>query len=269
MARHRTRRGGVTFGSLISRGKEALKGRLTKAGVFDTPAYQAAATASKDAKAAVTSPVGKAVATQASVLTTSQPTAAPVSVAAPAAPAPMARPVPTVAPVPASAASAKLPADEAQLVSYILWCNDAKAGDTQIATVSKQVADAAVDVKNKERNLAVLAALGSLATDVKALLDEGTPTTLDFEATKNPGIAKDFNLYEMVERIMDEAARARVAKAIASTQPDPKAPGDRKFLPGTINRIASGIRIALQKKLLLGGKTRRLRKGRRQTRRRV
>lgn len=249
MARsRRTRRGAGLFDRI-------------KAAAAQTPLGQAAAKFRQDvAPRPAVNPYGRSAG----------PVGAPIPMATPvalAAPAPLPQPAPMAAPM--AGPPAALSRSEAGLVSQFLYTLESGRPPTPDISPAADIAKAAVSVKNRDRNLKLLDGLAALSKDVKELIDAGTPQTVPFETAKLQGIEDSSEPFTQYETLSDPAVRARVARAVVSAQDPRGKPNERRFLPGTINQIAAAVRMAMQKKLLLGGKTRRARKVRRQTRRRV
>lgn len=144
---------------------------------------------------------------------------------------------------------------EKQLVTSIVYVNDnPRFIDSIVAAVVK----GAVAAKNKERNLALLAALPRLAERVKELYDTGVPA---MKPNELPGDWANFNAYTAFERLTDPEFREVVAQQLVSMQ-GKETKDARQYLSGAVNMVASAIRTGMQRKLLLGG-----RKTRRSTRR--
>jgi hypothetical protein len=265
MARSRTRRGAGLFGRI-------------KQAAAQTPLGQAAAQAMKDARSFQNS----AAASQARQLygipppttgyanpygrSASGPTATPVPVATPVV-APVAAPVPVATPVSAPQSLSVMGRD---VVSDILFQLDSGRPFTPDDYVPKSVAkEGKKQVKNRDRNLALLEAVGTLSKEVKALLDTKPAQTVPFESVKvNLSYGKNFTDFAKYEALAKPEFRAEVAQGLVTAQDPPGKPNERRFLPGVINQLATAIRGAMQKELLLGGRTRRVHKLRRVTRRR-
>ena len=257
MARSRTRRtrGAGLFDSLASN----FKARAERSGLTSTPEYQVAATMARGATSAYRSPVGQAVRQQAA-MTARQAIGVPAPMAQPVAPVPMAQPVaPAPAPM-AQVAAPSLSPEEVGLATIFL------VGQTD-ESFRKEVADAAariaVNVKNRDKNLALLDGIAKVAAEVKALHDSGAPmgASMRVSGNRKPGA-----LAQLLPMLEDAAVRSRVAAyLVAAREPGPN---ERRFLAGSINQLATAVRIAFQQKLLLGGKTRRRARKSRATRRR-
>ena len=233
----RTRKGGF-LGSLA---KSALKSAVNRSGLSSTPEYQAAKAAYKDARSAYQSPVGQAVRAQAM------------------APPPMARPVaqPMAQPM---AAGPSLSPDEIALATIFLI---GQSNETFRQDIAKAATSQAVTLKNRDKNVALLDGVGKLATEVKALHESGAPMGApgQISGIRNPG-----TLAQMLPMLQDPSVRSRIATYLVTAR-EP-GPNERRFLAGSINQLATAIRIAFQQKLLLGGKTRRQGRKGRSTRRR-
>jgi hypothetical protein len=156
------------------------------------------------------------------------------------------------------------------VVSDILFQLDSGRPFTPDDYVPKSIAkEGKTQVKNRDRNLALLEAVGTLSKEVKALLDTKPAQTVPFESVKvNLSSGKYFSDFAKYEALTKPEFRAEVAQGLVSAQDPPGKPNERRFLPGVINQLATAIRGAMQKELLLGGRTRRNRKMRRITRRR-
>ena len=241
----RTRKGGF-LGSLA---KSALKSAVNRSGLSSTPEYQAVKAAYKDARSAYQSPVGQAVRAQAM------------------APPPMARPVaqpmaqamaqPVAQPM---AAGPSLSPDEIALATIFLI---GQSNETFRQDIAKAATSQAVTLKNRDKNVALLDGVGKLATEVKALHESGAPMGApgQISGIRNPG-----TLAQMLPMLQDPSVRSRIATYLVTAR-EP-GPNERRFLAGSINQLATAIRIAFQQKLLLGGKTRRQGRKGRSTRRR-
>jgi len=233
----RTRKGGF-LGSLA---KSALKSAVNRSGLSSTPEYQAVKAAYKDARSAYQSPVGQAVRAQGM------------------APPPMARPVaqPMAQPM---AAGPSLSPDEIALATIFLI---GQSNETFRQDIAKAATSQAVTLKNRDKNVALLDGVGKLATEVKALHESGAPMggPGQISGIRNPG-----TLAQMLPMLQDPSVRSRIATYLVTAQ-EP-GPNERRFLAGSINQLATAIRIAFQQKLLLGGKTRRQGRKGRSTRRR-
>ena len=237
----RTRKGGF-LGSLA---KSALKSAVNRSGLSSTPEYQAVKAAYKDARSAYQSPVGQAVRAQAM------------------APPPMARPVaqPMAQPVAQPmAAGPSLSPDEIALATIFLI---GQSNETFRQDIAKAATSQAVTLKNRDKNVALLDGVGKLATEVKALHESGAPMGApgQISGIRNPG-----TLAQMLPMLQDPSVRSRIATYLVTAR-EP-GPNERRFLAGSINQLATAIRIAFQQKLLLGGKTRRQGRKGRSTRRR-
>ena len=118
-------------------------------------------------------------------------------------------------------------------------------------------------LKNRDKNVALLDGVGKLATEVKALHESGAPMGApgQISGIRNPG-----TLAQMLPMLQDPSVRSRIATYLVTAR-EP-GPNERRFLAGSINQLATAIRIAFQQKLLLGGKTRRQGRKGRSTRRR-
>ena len=233
----RTRKGGF-LGSLA---KSALKSAVNRSGLSSTPEYQAVKAAYKDARSAYQSPVGQAVRPQAM------------------APPPMAQPVaqPVAQPM---AAGPSLSPDEIALATIFLI---GQSNETFRQDIAKAATSQAVTLKNRDKNIALLDGVGKLATEVKALHESGAPMGApgQISGIRNPG-----TLAQMLPMLQDPSIRSRIATYLVTAR-EP-GPNERRFLAGSINQLATAIRIAFQQKLLLGGKTRRQGRKGRSTRRR-
>jgi hypothetical protein len=237
----RTRKGGF-LGSLA---KSALKSAVNRSGLSSTPEYQAVKAAYKDARSAYQSPVGQAVRAQAM------------------APPPMARPdaQPVAQPVAQPmAAGPSLSPDEIALATIFLI---GQSNETFRQDIAKAATSQAVTLKNRDKNVALLDGVGKLATEVKALHESGAPMggPGQISGIRNPG-----TLAQMLPMLQDPSIRSRIATYLVTAR-EP-GPNERRFLAGSINQLATAIRIAFQQKLLLGGKTRRQGRKGRSTRRR-
>ena len=245
----RTRKGGF-LGSLA---KSALKSAVNRSGLSSTPEYQAVKAAYKDARSAYQSPVGQAVRAQAMA---PPPMARPV--AQPMA-QPMAQPVaqPMAQPM---AAGPSLSPDEIALATIFLI---GQSNETFRQDIAKAATSQAVTLKNRDKNVALLDGVGKLATEVKALHESGAPMGApgQISGIRNPG-----TLAQMLPMLQDPSVRSRIATYLVTAR-EP-GPNERRFLAGSINQLATAIRIAFQQKLLLGGKTRRQGRKGRSTRRR-
>lgn len=245
----RRQRGGL-FSGLAARAKQMAA---------QTPFGQAAAQMMRDMRQpygpAPVNPYGRSAG----------PVAAPVPVATPVA-APVAAPVPVATPV---AAPQSLSVMGRDVVSDILFQLDSGRPFTPDDYVPKSVAkEGKKQVKNRDRNLALLEAVGTLSKEVKALLDTKPAQTVPFESVKvNLSYGKNFTDFQKYEALTKPEFRAEVAQGLVTAQDPPGKPNERRFLPGVINQLATAIRGAMQKELLLGGRTRRNRKLRRSTRR--
>ena len=241
----RTRKGGF-LGSLA---KSALKSAVNRSGLSSTPEYQAVKAAYKDARSAYQSPVGQAVRAQAM---------APPPMARPVA-QPMAQPVaqPVAQPM---AAGPSLSPDEIALATIFLI---GQSNETFRQDIAKAATSQAVTLKNRDKNVALLDGIGKLATEVKALHESGAPMGApgQISGIRNPG-----TLAQMLPMLQDPSIRSRIATYLVTAR-EP-GPNERRFLAGSINQLATAIRIAFQQKLLLGGKTRRQGRKGRSTRRR-
>lgn len=245
MARSRTQRTGGFLGKLA---KAAVSRAITRSGLSTTPEYQAAKSAINDVRTAYQSPTAQAV--RAQVMAPPPPMARPV--ATPAPPPPMAQPV---------ASSPSLSEDELALATLFLVGQSNESFRKEVADAAARIA---VTVKNRDKNIALLDGIGKLATEVKALHDSGAPmgATARISGNRKPGA-----LAQLLPMLEDAGVRSRVATYLVTAR-EP-GPNERRFLAGSINQLATAVRIAFQQKLLLGGKTRRrARKLRRITRRR-
>jgi hypothetical protein len=180
---------------------------------------------------------------------------------------PVATPIPVATPVIAPTQLSPMARD---VVADILFQLDSGRPFTPDEYIPKSVAkEGKKQVKNRDRNLALLEAVGSLSKEVKALLDTKPAQTVPFESVKvNLSLGKNFGDFQKYEALTNPMFRAEVAQALVSAQDPPGKPNERRFLPGVINQLAGAIRGAMQKELLLGGRTRRNRKARQSTRRR-
>jgi hypothetical protein len=232
MGTHTRRKGGF-LGSLA---KAAAKQVINRSGLSSTPEYQAAKAAFKDARSAYQTPRAQPVAT----------------------PPPMAPP-PVAAPQPVAAAPS-LSEDEVALATiFLIGQTDGSFRDE----IAKAATSQAIAMKNRDKNVALLDGIGKLATEVKALHESGAPmgAAARISGNRRPGA-----LAQMLPLLADAGVRSRVAAyLVAAREPGPN---ERRFLSGTINQLATAVRLAFQQKLLLGGKTRRRARKGRATRRR-
>jgi len=247
----RTRRNGGFLKSLAKAyvnnvalpvGKYAVKQAINRSGLSSMPEYQAAKTAFKDARTAYQSPVAQAVRAQAP---------------------PMARPVATPMPQPVAQPVASAPSlseNELALATIFLVGQSNEAFRQEIA---KAATSQAVAIKNRDKNLALLDGIGKLATEVKALHESGAPMGA---AARISGDRRPGPLAQMLPMLQDPAVRSRIATYLVTAR-EP-GPNERRFLSGSINQLATAIRLGFQQKLLLGGKTRRQARKGRATRRR-
>jgi hypothetical protein len=217
-------------------GKYAVKQAINRSGLSSTPEYQAAKTAYRDVRSAYQSPTVQAI--------------RPVPMAQPV---PMARPValPVTAPVPQpmAAAAPSLSEDELALATIFLVGQSDGSFREEIA---KAATSQAVAIKNRDKNLALLDGVGKLASEVKALHESGAPMGA---AARISGNRRPGPLAQLLPMLQDPAVRSRVAAyLVAAREPGPN---ERRFLSGSINQLATAIRIGFQQKVLLGGKTRR------------
>ena len=246
----RTRRKGGFFGSLA---KAAAKQVINRSGLSSTPEYQAAKAAFKDARSAYQSPAAQAVRAQV-MAPPPVPMARPVAMAPPPMAAPMA------APMAMAAAAPMLSADELALATIFLVGQSNGSFRDEIA---KAATSQAVAIKNRDKNLALLDGIGKLATEVKELHESGAPMGA---AARISGDRRPGPLAQLLPMLQDPGVRSRVAAyLVAAREPGPN---ERRFLSGSINQLATAIRIAFQQKVLLGGKTRRRARKGRATRRR-
>jgi hypothetical protein len=200
------------------------------------PEYQAAKSAFKDVRSAYQSPAVRPIAV-------AQPVAQPMAV-------PVARP----------AAGPSLSPDEIALATIFLI---GQSNETFRQDIAKAATSQALALKNRDKNVALLDGVGKLATEVKALHESGAPMggPGQISGIRNPG-----TLAQMLPMLQDPSVRSRIAAYLVTAQ-EP-GPNERRFLAGSINQLATAIRIAFQQKLLLGGKTRRQGRKGRSTRRR-
>lgn len=272
--------------------KFAVKQAMKQPGIANAPEVQAAQAMFRDAKAAYQSPQGQAMLNQmvqaarspqaqamvsqaGQIAKSPQAQAAATGLLAAAAPqlARYATPVPVAAPAaPAAPAvpSGPLTVNDMSIVRTVLWHYANGNPPTPEDLPAGPIAQTAKAINNKDRNNAVLTAMGDLAKEVKTLHDAGTPQTLSFESAKEMGRGRNemSNTFLLYETLTDPAVRSRIARTLVSVQDPPGQPNARRFLAGTINQIAAATRNAMQKRLLLGGrKTRRGRKAVRKTRR--
>lgn len=237
----RTRRNGGFLKSLAKAyvnnvalpvGKYAVKQAINRSGLSSMPEYQAA-------KAAFQSPAVRAQAP------------------------PMARPVATSMPQPVAQPVASAPSlseNELALATIFLVGQSNEAFRQEIA---KAATSQAVAIKNRDKNLALLDGIGKLATEVKALHESGAPMGA---AARISGDRRPGPLAQMLPMLQDPAVRSRIATYLVTAR-EP-GPNERRFLSGSINQLATAIRLGFQQKLLLGGKTRRQARKGRATRRR-
>lgn len=228
------------------------------AGLFDraktmamqTPLGQAASQAAKDYRSLVNSPAAS-MARQAYGIPPPTTGYAGRSAVPVARPVPVATPVPVARPVPVAATPSLNPNEISLATLFLLGQNN--------ESYRQQVADRAIaqvaGKKNRDANLALLDGIGKLATEVKDLVASGTPmgTTAKISGVQSPGVVA-----QMLPMLQDPAVRSRVAMYLATAK-EP-APNERRFLAGSINQLATAIRIGMQQKLMLGGKTRRRRR---------
>jgi hypothetical protein len=158
------------------------------------------------------------------------------------------------------AAGPSLSPDEIALATIFLI---GQSNETFRQDIAKAATSQAVTLKNRDKNVALLDGVGKLATEVKALHESGAPMggPGQISGIRNPG-----TLAQMLPMLQDPSVRSRIATYLVTAQ-EP-GPNERRFLAGSINQLATAIRIAFQQKLLLGGKTRRQGRKGRSTRRR-
>ena len=164
------------------------------------------------------------------------------------------------APMAMAAAAPMLSADELALATIFLVGQSNGSFRDEIA---KAATSQAVAIKNRDKNLALLDGIGKLATEVKELHESGAPMGA---AARISGDRRPGPLAQLLPMLQDPGVRSRVAAyLVAAREPGPN---ERRFLSGSINQLATAIRIAFQQKVLLGGKTRRRARKGRATRRR-
>jgi len=238
MGTHTRRKGGF-LGSLAN---AAAKQVINRSGLSSRPEYQAAKAAFKDARSAYQTP-------RAPPLRAPPPMAQPVALAPP----------PVAAPQPVATAPSLSEEEVALATIFLIGQTDGSFRDE----IAKAATSQAIAMKNRDKNVALLDGIGKLATEVKTLVESGAPmgAAARISGNRRPGA-----LAQMLPMLADAGVRSRVAAyLVAAREPGPN---ERRFLSGTINQLATAVRLAFQQKLLLGGKTRRRARKARATRRR-